>query len=370
MGVADFKIEAVSNGARAGTLKTRRGEIKTPVFMPVGTYGSVKGVTAEELTACGSQIILGNTFHLMLRPGVEVMETFGGLHDFMHWQGPILTDSGGFQVFSLAANRKITEQGATFRSPINGSKVELTPESSMQVQKSLGSDIVMIFDECTPYPATEKEAADSMRLSLRWARRSQQAHGDSSAALFGIIQGGMYNELRDESLSGLKEIGFDGYAIGGLSVGEPAHERIKILDHLQHQLPEQSAHYLMGVGKPEDLVEAVARGVDMFDCVIPTRNARNGYLYTSNGVLRLRNKQYQNDERPIEEGCQCYTCQNYSRAYLKHLDKCGEMLGGRLNTIHNLHYFHQLMAQMREAILNDSFPQFRQQFWAQRDADQ
>jgi len=370
MGVANFKIEAVSDGARAGTLTTRRGDIQTPVFMPVGTYGSVKGVTAEELSACGSQIILGNTFHLMLRPGVEVIETFGGLHDFMHWSGPILTDSGGFQVFSLAANRKITEQGATFRSPINGSKVELTPESSMRVQNSLGSDIVMIFDECTPYPATQKEAADSMRLSLRWAKRSRQAHGDSTAALFGIIQGGMYEELRDESLTGLIDIGFDGYAIGGLSVGEPADERIKVLDHLQSKMPEQSAHYLMGVGKPEDLVEAVARGVDMFDCVIPTRNARNGYLYTSKGVLRLRNKKYEKDERPIEEGCQCYTCQNYSRAYLKHLDKCGEMLGGRLNTIHNLHYFHQLMAQMRAAILEDRFPQFRQQFWVQREADE
>ncbi len=367
MGVANFKLEATSANARAGTLTTRRGDIQTPVFMPVGTYGSVKGVTAEELITTGSQIILGNTFHLMLRPGVEVIETFAGLHEFIHWSGPILTDSGGFQVFSLAANRKITEQEVKFKSPVDGSEISLSPESSIQVQRSLDSDIVMIFDECTPYPASEQQAADSMRLSLRWAERSKRAHGDSSAALFGIIQGGMYPHLRNESLAGLTDIGFDGYAIGGLSVGEPAAERIHILDHLQDKLPTQHARYLMGVGKPEDLVEAVARGVDMFDCVIPTRNARNGFLYTSKGVLRLRNQQYRFDDQPIEAGCTCYTCQNYSRAYLKHLDKCGEMLGGRLNTIHNLHYFHQLMAQMRAAILADQFAHFRSQFWAQRD---
>lgn len=368
MGVANFKLEASSGNARAGTLTTRRGDIQTPVFMPVGTYGSVKGVTAEELITTGSQVILGNTFHLMLRPGVEVIETFAGLHKFIHWSGPILTDSGGFQVFSLAENRKITEQGVKFKSPIDGSEVNLSPESSIQVQRSLDSDIVMIFDECTPYPASEQEAADSMRLSLRWAERSRLAHGDSTAALFGIVQGGMYPELRTESLAGLIDIGFDGYAIGGLSVGEPAAERIHILDHLQDKLPPQYARYLMGVGKPEDLVEAVARGVDMFDCVIPTRNARNGFLYTSHGVLRLRNQQYRFDDRPIEADCECYTCQNYSRAYLKHLDKCGEMLGARLNTIHNLHYFHQLMAKMRAAIIADQFAEFRSQFWAQRDA--
>lgn len=366
MGVAKFNLEATSTNARAGTLTTRRGDIQTPVFMPVGTYGSVKGVSSEELIATGSQIILGNTFHLMLRPGIDVIERFAGLHDFMHWSGPILTDSGGFQVFSLAENRKITEQGVIFKSPIDGSVVELSPESSIQIQRSLDSDIVMIFDECTPYPATEQQAADSMRLSLRWAERSKNAHADSSAALFGIIQGGMYPHLRDESLAGLTQIGFDGYAIGGLSVGEPAAERIHVLDHLRDKLPRQQARYLMGVGKPEDLVEAVARGVDMFDCVIPTRNARNGYLYTSDGILRLRNQQYQFDDRPIEVGCECYTCQNYSRAYLKHLDKCGETLGGRLNTIHNLHYFHKLMAQMRGAILADQFTEFRLQFWAQR----
>lgn len=366
MGIADFKLQASSAGARAGTLLTRRGEIKTPIFMPVGTYGSVKGVTAEELKSCGSEIILGNTFHLMLRPGTEVVKKFGGLQEFMHWPGPILTDSGGFQVFSLAANRKISEQGVKFKSPIDGSMVDLDPEISMRVQGELGSDIVMIFDECTPYPSTHEQAAESMRLSARWAKRSKQAHGDNNAALFGIVQGGMYKDLRDESLSTLKEIGFDGYAIGGLSVGEPAEQRIQVLDYLQDKMPADKARYLMGVGKPEDIVEAVARGIDMFDCVIPTRNARNGYLYTSNGVLRIRNQQYQYDQRPIDEYCDCYTCQNYSRAYLKHLDKCGEMLGGRLNTIHNLSYFHRLMRQMRGAILAGEFARFYDEFYIAR----
>ena len=366
MGIAKFNLEATNQGARAGILQTRRGDLPTPIFMPVGTYGSVKGVTGEELQACGSKIILGNTFHLMLRPGVDVVQKLGGLQNFMHWSGPILTDSGGFQVFSLAANRKITEQGVKFKSPIDGSLVDLDPEISMQVQRGLGSDIVMIFDECTPYPATHEQAADSMRLSARWAKRSKDAHGSSDAALFGIVQGGMYEDLREESLTALKEIGFDGYAIGGLSVGEPAEERIRVLDYLKDKMPENKARYLMGVGKPEDIVEAVARGIDMFDCVIPTRNARNGYLYTSEGVLRIRNQKYQYDERPIDEKCGCYTCQHYSRAYLKHLDKCGEMLGGRLNTIHNLSYFHGLMESMRQAILEGEFAKFYDEFYAAR----
>ncbi len=366
MGIAKFNLEATNQGARAGTLQTRRGDLPTPIFMPVGTYGSVKGVTGEELQACGSKIILGNTFHLMLRPGVDVVQKLGGLQNFMHWSGPILTDSGGFQVFSLAANRKITEQGVKFKSPIDGSLVDLDPEISMQVQRGLGSDIVMIFDECTPYPATYEQAADSMRLSARWAKRSKDAHGSSDAALFGIIQGGMYEDLREESLAALEEIGFDGYAIGGLSVGEPAEERIRVLDNLKDKMPENKARYLMGVGKPEDIVEGVARGIDMFDCVIPTRNARNGYLYTSEGVLRIRNQKYQYDERPIDEKCGCYTCQHYSRAYLKHLDKCGEMLGGRLNTIHNLSYFHGLMENMRQAILDGEFTRFYDEFYAAR----
>ena len=369
MGVAEFKLEAVDQGARAGTLKTRRGELSTPVFMPVGTYGAVKGVTPEELRQTGSQIILGNTFHLMLRPGTEVIKKLGGLHGMMHWEGPILTDSGGFQVFSLADNRKISEQGVVFKSPIDGSEVSIDPEISMRVQQELDADIVMIFDECTPYPASQQQAAESMQLSLRWAERSKAAHGNSDAALFGIVQGGMYTDLRTESLAGLMDLGFDGYAIGGLSVGEPHEDRVRILDGLQNQLPEQQARYLMGVGKPEDLVEAVARGIDMFDCVIPTRNARNGYLYTRHGVLRIRNQQYQYDDQPIDPQCPCYTCQNYSRAYLKHLDKCGEMLGGRLNTIHNLTYFHGLMSQMRQAILAGEFSGFYQSFFAGRDTD-
>lgn len=363
MGIAKFQLQATDSYARAGCLHTRRGEIDTPVFMPVGTYGAVKGVTAEELRQCGSEIILGNTFHLMLRPGVEVIEQLGGLHQFMGWSGPILTDSGGFQVYSLAAKRKISEQGVQFQSPIDGSSVHLDPEISMQVQKGLGADIVMVFDECTPYPAEQVQVAESMHLSLRWAKRSKDAHGDSNAALFGIIQGGMYTDLRAESLQGLIDLDFDGYAIGGLSVGEPAEERSRILQFLQDKMPENSARYLMGVGKPEDIIEAVACGIDMFDCVIPTRNARNGYLYTSSGIIRIRNQQYQLDDRPIDASCDCYTCQNYSRAYLKHLDKCGEMLGARLNTIHNLRYFHNLMSDIRAAIVAGEFSRFREDFY-------
>ena len=363
MGFANFQLEANDGYARAGHLTTRRGEVNTPIFMPVGTYGAVKGVTADELIQCGSEIILGNTFHLMLRPGVDVVKILGGLHHFMGWQGPILTDSGGFQVFSLAAKRKISEQGVQFQSPIDGSPVRLDPEISMQVQRGLGADIVMIFDECTPYPADYEQAAESMRLSLRWAKRSKKAHGDSDAALFGIVQGGMHPDLRAESLQGLTDLSFDGYAIGGLSVGESAEERIHILEFLQDKMPVDRARYLMGVGKPEDIIEAVARGIDMFDCVIPTRNARNGYLYTASGVIRIRNQQYQTDERPIDSSCDCYTCRNYSRAYLKHLDKCGEMLGARLNTIHNLSYFHKLMSDIRTAIVASDFARFRTEFY-------
>lgn len=364
MGVAKFSVEATDGAARAGSLTTRRGVIQTPVFMPVGTYGAVKGINPEELRETGSQIILGNTFHLMLRPGASIIQRLGGLQKFMHWDGPILTDSGGFQVFSLAARRKINEQGVIFHSPVDGAKVELTPEISMQVQQQLNSDIVMIFDECTPYPASYEEVATSMRLSLRWAERSKAAHIHNDAALFGIVQGGMYQDLREESLQGLVDLGFDGYAIGGLSVGEPPEERNQVLDYLQPRMPTSSARYLMGVGKPQDIVEAVARGVDMFDCVIPTRNARNGYLYTRSGIIRLRNQAYQMDERPLDENCDCYTCRNYSRAYLKHLDKCRESLGGRLNTIHNLAYFHGLMNDIRSSILAGDFAEFYAQFRA------
>lgn len=336
--------------ARRGRLTFDRGTVETPTFMPVGTYGTVKAMTPEELRALGAEIILGNTFHLMLRPGTEVIAAHGDLHDFMHWSGPILTDSGGFQVFSLADLRKLDERGVTFNSPVDGARVFLGPEESMAVQRALGSDIVMIFDECTPYPATHQQAADSMRQSLRWAERSKAAHGDSPSALFGIVQGGMYEELRRESAAALVEIGFDGYAIGGLSVGEPEAERIEVLDHTVPQLPAERPRYLMGVGRPEDLVESVRRGVDMFDCVMPTRNARNGHLFTSHGVLKIRNARYEKDTRPIDENCDCYTCSHYSRAYLKHLHKCNEILGHRLATIHNLHYYQTVMRRLREAI--------------------
>jgi queuine tRNA-ribosyltransferase len=350
--------------ARRGRLSFDRGTVETPAFMPVGTYGTVKAMTPEELVDLGAQIILGNTFHLMLRPGTDIIKKHGDLHDFMHWQGPILTDSGGFQVFSLARMRKITEQGVVFQSPVDGATIELTPERSMQVQRDLGSDIVMIFDECTPYPATREQAHSSMELSLRWAERSKQAHQDNPSALFGIVQGGMYPELRVQSASALTTMGFDGYAIGGLSVGEPEDERNHILDHTMPHLPERQPRYLMGVGKPEDIVEAVRRGVDMFDCVIPTRNARTGFLYTREGILRIRNSQYQDDTRPVDENCSCYTCRYYSRSYLRHLDKCGEILGSRLNTIHNLHYYQDLMRDIREAIELNRFDQFVNEFYA------
>ncbi len=363
----EFNLINKDGYARRGRLTFDRGVVETPIFMPVGTYGAVKSLTPEDLTGIGAEIILGNTFHLMLRPTTPVIKAHGDLHDFMHWDKPILTDSGGFQVFSLGALRKITEQGVTFKSPLNGSTIFMGPEESMQVQRDLGSDIVMIFDECTPYPATVKEAADSMRLSLRWAERSKKAHADNPSALFGIVQGGMYEHLRQESISGLLDIGFDGYAIGGLSVGEPKEEMMATLDVIHNKMPEDKPRYLMGVGTPEDLVEAVRRGIDMFDCVMPTRNARNGHLFTTFGVVKIRNSQYEFDNKPLDESCGCYTCQNYSRAYLRHLDKCKEMLGSRLNTIHNLYYYLSLMQGLRDAIEKQELDIFVSQFYQQRD---
>jgi len=361
-----FELLATDGKARRGQLIFQRGVVDTPAFMPVGTYGTVKGMTPEELDATGAQICLGNTFHLMLRPGTEIIRKHGDLHDFMHWHKPILTDSGGFQVFSLGELRKITEEGVKFRSPLNGEKIMLTPERSMDVQRDLGSDIVMIFDECTPYPATEPQARKSMELSLRWAKRSKDAHGDNPSALFGIIQGGMYPHLRDISLQGLEEIGFDGYAIGGLSVGEPKADMINILNHTTDKMPAQKPRYLMGVGKPEDIVEAVRRGVDMFDCVMPTRNARNGHLFVSDGVVKIRNAKHKDDTAPLDKECDCYTCKNYSRAYLHHLDRCNEILGARLNTIHNLHHYQKLMQGLRAAIAAGKLDDFVADFYAKR----
>ncbi|MFT5721403.1 MAG: queuine tRNA-ribosyltransferase [Motiliproteus sp.] len=364
-----YELLATDGKARRGRLSFPRGDVETPAFMPVGTYGTVKGMLPRDIEATGAQMILGNTFHLMLRPGTEVVREHGDLHDFIQWQGPILTDSGGFQVFSLGAMRKISEQGVKFQSPVDGAKVELTPERSMQVQRELGADVVMIFDECTPYPATEAEAAESMRLSLRWAKRSKEAHGDSPAALFGIVQGGMFESLREESLAGLAEIGFDGYAIGGLSVGEPKDEMMKVLDHVTPKMPADRPRYLMGVGKPEDLVEGVRRGVDMFDCVMPTRNARNGHLFVSDGVVKIRNAAHRQDTSPPDADCDCYTCQNFSRAYLHHLDKCKEMLGAQLNTIHNLRYYQNLMSGLRSAIEQGKLSDFVTNFYRRRGLD-
>ncbi len=361
-----FELITTDQQARRGRLTFERGTVETPAFMPVGTYGTVKAMTPEELQGIGAEIILGNTFHLMLRPGTEIIREHGDLHNFMHWQGPILTDSGGFQVFSLGDLRKITEEGVTFASPVDGSKVFMGPEESMAVQRDLGSDIVMIFDECTPYPATEAEARQSMELSLRWAKRSKAAFGDNPNALFGIVQGGMYPNLRRESLAGLLEIGFDGYAIGGLSVGEPKEEMMGTLEGITPHMPQDKPRYLMGVGKPEDIVEAVRRGVDMFDCVMPTRNARNGHLFTSEGVVKIRNASHQHDTGPLDPVCDCYTCRNYSRSYLRHLDKTGEILGARLNTIHNLYYYQQLMRGLRQAIEAGRLEDFVNDFYAQR----
>jgi queuine tRNA-ribosyltransferase len=363
-----FELITSDGGARRGRLTFPRGVVETPIFMPVGTYGTVKAMTPEELVGMGAQIVLGNTFHLMLRPGMPVIRAHEGLHRFMHWEKPILTDSGGFQVFSLATMRKITEEGVNFRSPINGDAVMLTPERSMQVQKDLDSDVVMIFDECTPYPATEQEARRSMELSLRWALRSRAEFDrlNNPNALFGIVQGGMYTALRQESAAGLQQIGFDGYAVGGLAVGEPKEERERMLDGIIRHLPIDRPRYLMGVGTPEDLVEAVRRGVDMFDCVMPTRNARNGHLFTNTGVVRIRNAQYETDTRPLDEACPCYTCMNYSRAYLRHLDRCGEILAARLGSIHNLHFYLSLMQTMRTAIEEHRFEAFAADFYARR----
>jgi queuine tRNA-ribosyltransferase len=361
-----FKLLATDGIARRGELTLQHGTVQTPAFMPVGTYGTVKGMFPSDITNIGAEIILGNTFHLWLRPTTEIIKPFGGLHEFINWDKPILTDSGGFQVFSLGALRKISEEGVKFQSPIDGSKVFLTPELSMQIQRDLNSDIVMIFDECTPYPATEKEARESMELSLRWAARCKVAHEGNPNALFGIVQGGMYENLRDVSLAGLTDIGFDGYAIGGLSVGEPKDEMLKILDHVPTKLPQDKPRYLMGVGKPEDIVEAVRRGVDMFDCVMPTRNARNGHYFVTDGVVRIRNSPYKTDQSPIDEHCDCYACLNFSRAYLHHLDKCGEMLGAMLGTLHNLRYYQRLMAGLRTAIENGTLSDFVSDFYARR----
>ena len=373
----NFDLLATDGAARRGRLRFARGTIETPQFMPVGTYGTVKAMTPEELRATGAEIILGNTFHLWLRPGPDTVQALGGLHRFMHWDGPILTDSGGFQVWSLAELRKLSEEGVAFASPINGDRVFLSPESSIEIQHALGSDIVMQFDECTPYPATEQEAAESMRLSARWASRcrtrfddlrcdpQQQTVGTApDPALFGIVQGGMHPALRRESLARLTEIGFEGYAVGGLSVGEPEAERLKVLDAVGPVLPAAHPHYLMGVGTPRDIVEAVRRGIDLFDCVMPTRNARNGHLFTSEGVIKIRNARHRADPAPLDPQCACETCRNYSRAYLHHLDRCNEILGARLNTIHNLHYYLQLMRRIRSAIEEGRFEAFAADFLA------
>jgi queuine tRNA-ribosyltransferase len=365
-----FELLATDGRARRGRLEFARGVIETPVFMPVGTYGTVKAMTPEELESLGATIVLGNTFHLMLRPGTDVIQAHGGLHGFMHWERPILTDSGGFQVWSLAELRKISEEGVRFASPVDGSPVFLGPERSMEVQRLLGADIVMAFDECTPFPATEAEARDSMELSLRWAARCRRAHGGNPAALFGIVQGGMHAPLRETSLAGLLELGFDGYALGGLSVGESATEREAVIEAVEPAMPRDRPRYLMGVGTPEDLVESVARGIDMFDCVMPTRHARNGYLFTRHGTLRIRNAGHREDSGPVDPECSCYTCANYSRAYLRHLDRCNEILGARLNTIHNLHYYLDLMAQLRGAIEAGRFQAWRRAFHALREAEE
>ena len=364
-----YELLATDGAARRGRMTLNHGTVETPVFMPVGTYGAVKAMSPRELEEIGAEIILGNTFHLWLRPGLEVIRRFGGLHRFNGWNRPILTDSGGFQVFSLGAMRKISEQGVKFSSPVNGDKLMLSPEESMRIQHALDADIAMIFDECTPYeidgaPATEKQAADSMRLSLRWAKRSREEFDrlENRNALFGIVQGGMFEHLRDESLAGLVDVGFHGYAIGGLSVGEPKEEMLRILAHCAPRLPAQRPRYLMGVGTPEDLVAGVAAGIDMFDCVMPTRNARNGWLFTRFGDLRLRNARHRHDERPIEPGCACHACANFSRAYVHHLQRIDDILGARLATIHNLHYYATLMREMRESIAAGGFEAFRLRF--------
>ena len=361
-----FELLNTNGKARLGRLKFDRGVVNTPAFMPVGTYGTVKAMTTEEVEELGAEIILGNTFHLSITPSTDVIEAHGDLHDFMNWPGPILTDSGGFQVVSLGKMRKITEEGVSFRSPKDGSSIFMGPEESMQIQKKLGSDIVMIFDDCTPYPAEKSEVDQSMQLSLRWAKRSLMEHQrlKNKNALFGIIQGGMHKDLRLQSAESLIEMNFDGYAIGGLSVGEPKEEMMKVLDFLPEQMPTDKPRYLMGVGTPLDLVEGVAMGVDMFDCVMPSRNARNGYLFTSEGVVKIRNAKYKLDTAPLDPNCSCNTCKNYSRSYLHHLQKTNEILGSRLNTFHNLYYYQDLMRSIRSALQSDTFDNFRQSFLA------
>ena len=361
-----FTVHATDANARVGQLTFKRGIVDTPAFMPVGTYGTVKAMTPHELQDLGAQIILGNTFHLMLRPGMEVINQHQGLHNFMQWHGPILTDSGGFQVFSLAAMRKMTEEGVSFQSPVDGSKVFLSPEIAIEIQQQLNADIIMVLDECTAHPATFDQAQSSMQLTLRWAQRCKDAHGSHQGALFGIVQGGMHADLRTLCASELVKLDFNGYAIGGLSVGEEPHEREAMLDITTQKLPIDKPRYLMGVGKPEDIIEAVKRGIDMFDCVIPTRNARTGFLYTRYGLLRIRNSRYREDLRPLDESCMCYTCQNYSRSYLRHLDKCSEILGVRLNTIHNLHYYQTLMHEIRQAISNGRLDEYSKEFYLQQ----
>lgn len=361
-----FTLHKQDGLARRGTVKLKHGNVETPAFMPVGTYGTVKAMSPLEIKEINAHIVLGNTFHLWLRPGLEVIAAHGGLHQFMGWDGPILTDSGGFQVWSLGKLRKISEEGVKFQSPINGDACFLTPEESMRIQKILNADIVMIFDECTPHPATHQEADDSMQLSLRWAKRSKGAHQGNENALFGIIQGGMYEDLRDISREGLQAIGFDGYAIGGLSVGEPKEDMLRILAHTAPKMPKNKPRYLMGVGTPEDLVEAVSHGVDMFDCVMPTRNARNGWLFTQYGDVKIKNAFYKKDTAPLDSDCTCYTCLNFTRSYLHHLYKVGEILGARLNTIHNLHYYQALMQGMRDAIEAGEFEAFKKAFASKR----
>lgn len=369
----NFKLLKTDGDARRGEITLNHGVVQTPIFMPVGTYGSVKAMLPHELEEIGAQIVLGNTFHLWLRPGTEIMEKHGGLHGFMQWKKPILTDSGGFQVFSLNGLRKITEEGVKFASPIDGNRMFLTPEESMRIQRSLNSDIAMVFDECTPYsidgrPATAEEAARSMRMSLRWAKRSRDAFNqlENPNALFGIVQGGMFEDLRDESLAGLVDIGFHGYAIGGLSVGEPKEDMMRILSHVAPRMPTNAPRYLMGVGTPEDLVEGVSRGVDMFDCVMPTRNARNGWLFTRFGDIKIRNARYRDDTRPLDPSCDCHTCRHFSRAYLHHLQKANEITGSRLNTLHNLHFYLKIMAEMREAIEAGTFADWKTRFHEDR----
>ena len=364
--ILKFSISATDAKARRGALSLLSGVVETPAFMPVGTYGSVKGLTPDQVKQTGAEIVLGNTFHLMLRPGTDVVEQQGGLHKFINWSGPILTDSGGFQVFSLGEMRKISEEGVIFRSPVDGAEIFLGPEDAIKVQHRLGSDVVMVFDECTPYPATAQEAKKSMELSMRWAKRCRSAHGNSAAALFGIVQGGMFKELRDESLRRLIEIGFDGYALGGLSVGEPKDHMRNIVEYCGERMPFEKPRYLMGVGTPQDIVYAVSQGIDMFDCVMPTRNARNGHIFTSQGLLRLRNKRYRNDSKPLDVNCKCYTCKNFSRAYLHHLDKCKEMLGAQLNTIHNLSYYQSVMSGLRAAIEKGRLTAFVDEFLAEQ----